>query len=189
MLKILLKSVVLFLIVLSVYLIIHPQSCANMLAGRERMAPVSGAEGTPQHPMAEPKPTITAQPVKENIDQNELFEPQTTNADALQPATATQKAPFAVYDSDCVPGSTGCPTTAKYSQEDYDYAVASRYVELEREYSQRHTIGKDTATELSYIVMDDFGMTPEEWNSFLSRATQTDLFEKARRDLPVQSSK
>lgn len=67
-----------------------------------------------------------------------------------------------------------------YSQEDMDYAVASRYVELENEYAKDKKIGKDTAKEISYKVMDDFELTPQDWEAFLQRATETNLFNKIR---------
>ena len=70
-----------------------------------------------------------------------------------------------------------------YSQEDIDYAIASRYVELENEYAQAKKTTKDTAKEISYQVMDDFELTPEEWEDFLQRATKSNLFDKVRRDV------
>ena len=168
MLKILLKALVLFLIVLSVYLIIHPQACSNLLAGREAW-PVEGEAAEWRHPMAEPQ-NVTDKNKDDWQNRDELFvQEKSEDQNAQKPAETTEPQP-------------------SYSQEDVDYAVASRYVELEREYAHKQPIGKDTAAELSYIVMDDFGMTPAEWESFLQRATAADLFEKARRDLPPETA-
>lgn len=86
-----------------------------------------------------------------------------------------------VFDTNTMKESAA-PVT--YTQEDIDYAIASRYVELEREYSKNKPVGKDTAKEISYIVMDDFELTPKEWESFLSRATASDLFNKVRAEQP-----
>ena len=72
------------------------------------------------------------------------------------------------------------PDTIYYSQEDLDYVVATRYVELENEYAQRQKIGKDTAKEISYMVMDAFELSPEEWEAFLERATKSNLFDQIR---------
>ena len=61
-----------------------------------------------------------------------------------------------------------------------DYAIANRYVELENEYIKQKKDMKKAAQEISYIVMDDFEMTPAEWEAFLQRATVDNLFEKVR---------
>ena len=77
-----------------------------------------------------------------------------------------------------------------YSQDDIDYAIASRYVELENEYAKNNMLGKDTAQEISYIVMDDFELTQQEWESFLQRATESNLFDKIRSEqLPADTAK
>ena len=73
------------------------------------------------------------------------------------------------------------PTT--YSQEDIDYAIASRYVELEQEYAKQNKTGKNVAKEISYMVMDDFEMTQQEWEAFLERATASNLFNKVRTEM------
>ncbi len=76
-----------------------------------------------------------------------------------------------------------------YTQEDIDYAIASRYVELENEYAKNNALGKDTAKEISYIVMDDFELTQQEWESFLQRATASNLFNKIRSEqLPFSTA-
>ena len=72
-------------------------------------------------------------------------------------------------------------TPAKtFTQADIDYAIASRYVELENEYIAKQKDVKKAAKEISYIVMDDFELTPAEWEAFLQRATADNLFEKVR---------
>lgn len=161
MFKILLKAAVLFLIVLSIYLIVNPMACSNMLAGRERITP---AEGTTDRPDGQRERVRTLQD-REDVPDEMLAPSEQENLEGIFD-TNTMKA-----------GQT-------YSQEDMDYAVASQYVELEREYARHHTVGKDTAREISYTVMDNFGMSPAEWEHFLSRATASNLFERARRDLP-----
>ena len=176
MLKILFKALVLFLIVLSVYLIIHPQACSNLLAGREAW-PVEGEAAEWRHPMAEPQQNVTDKNKDDWQMRDELFlQDSSKENESAQDGTQQTSQPTAVQPQ------------PSYSQEDVDYAIASRYVELEREYARKKPVGKDTATELSYIVMDDFGLTPSEWESFLQRATAADLFEKARRDLPAETA-
>ena len=59
-------------------------------------------------------------------------------------------------------------------------------MELENEYAQKNKKGKDAAKEISYIVMDDFELTQQEWESFLQRATQSNLFNKVRSDMKAQ---
>ena len=56
-------------------------------------------------------------------------------------------------------------------------------MELENEYAKLGKTGKDIAKEISYTVMDDFEMTQSEWESFLERATASNLFNKVRKEL------
>lgn len=168
MLKILLKAAVLFLIVISVYIIVNPTACSNMLAGRERSS--AQQDESQNAPTYEQKQTISD---KQN-QPDEMFTP-----------TADQDAHKGIIDTNTLQEEAKNPV---YSQEDIDYAIASRYVELEREYARNHTVGKDTSREISFIVMDDFEMSPAEWESFLSRATANGLFEKVRKELPIAPS-
>ncbi len=168
MLKMLLKAAVLFLIIMSVYLIVNPTACSNMLAGRERSS--SQQEQGQRNPMNEQGQDVSN---KQN-QPDEMFTP-----------TADQAQHQGVIDTNTLQEESKSPV---YSQQDIDYAIASRYVELEREYARNHTVGKDTSREISFIVMDDFEMSPAEWESFLSRATASGLFEKVRKELPVIQS-
>ena len=165
MLKILFKALVLFLIVLSVYLIVHPTACSNMLAGRER-TDLDGYVVDWRHPMAEPSTQIGDGSPNHPIISDELFEFE----EPKEQTKDNQKATTTGDDS-------------AYSQQEVDLAIARRYVELEQEYARKQTVGKDTSREISFIVMDDFEMTAEEWESFLSRANASGLFEKARKEL------
>ena len=169
MVKILLKAAVLFFIILSIYLIVHPSACSNWIAGRETVAPGEGVVVEWQHPMSEQPETLSAPSsvseaaVSENGQGQEgVFDTNTINTEsALQPV---------------------------YSQQDIDYAIASRYVELEREYAQNQPVGKDSSREISFIVMDDFEMSPTEWEDFLTRATAADLFNKIRQEMPLENT-
>lgn len=160
MLKILLKSAILIFIILSVYFIVHPSACSNLMMGR-----VTNPIGN--------------EPVETDMDnRRELLIPQ---GDTPLPATNTQ----GVFDTNTMNEQQ---EGASYSQEDIDYAIASRYVELENEYAQKNTVGKDTAKEISSIVMDDFELTQQEWESFLQRATTSNLFNKVRNEMPPSSA-
>lgn len=178
MVKILLKAAVLLFIVFSIYFIVHPAACSNMMAGREAV-PLSEAERLGlQHPMAEPGQTFSSDGYEDHTDASS--------------GTVTEDGAYAPYndgqgliDTNTMKEMTRQPV---YSQQDIDYAIASRYVELEREYARHHTVGKDTSREISFIVMDDFEMSPAEWESFLSRATASDLFDKVRRELPPETA-
>ncbi len=163
MLKILVKAVILVFIILSVYFIVHPYACSNLMLGRVTNS-------------MEEEPLVT-QPAG---DHSELFTPA-----GDQPLT-TDGAQTGAPEATPADGQD-IPT---YSQADIDYAVASRYVELENEYAKNNLLGKDTAQEISYIVMDDFEMTPQEWEEFLQRATQSNLFDKVRSEqLPTVPAK
>ncbi len=171
MLKILAKAAVLILIVLSVYFIVHPQACSNMLAGRQTRQGAPSNDNELTHPMSEPQPSITDKSQQGILDRDELFN-KPAEQEPTQPSTTT----------------SAQPVQPSFSQEDIDYAVASRYVELEREYTRTKPLTQEASSELSYMVMDDFGMSPAEWQSFMARATASGLFEKARRDLPPDTN-
>ena len=169
MVKILLKTAILLFIIFSIYFIVNPSACSNFLAGRitntDESEPTQtvpyGQHGsmfapTGDGPLKSEQPS-SAKPteVKGIVDTNTL-----TEQAASQPQPAAQ-----------------------YSQADIDYAIASRYVELENEYARNKKVGKDTAKEISYIVMDDFELTQQEWEAFLERATASNLFSKVRAEM------
>ncbi len=162
MLKILFKALILFLIVISVYLIVHPHACSNMLAGRVRTLPEEGVGVEWRHPMEESRQTITDSP-KPAATSDEMFVADQTDEASTKSSTNTVSQPV-------------------YSQAVMDYAIASHYVMLEREYGAGKEIGKDEARKLSYAVMEDFELTPAEWEDFLARATASGLFEKVRKE-------
>lgn len=161
MVKILLKALILILIVVSIYLIVHPAACFNMMTGRQRQD------------AARPAPAS-----KSDREYEELFSPSSSGGKTAEPSAEGSgdlgDNQAGVFDTN----SMKEPFT--YTQEDFDYAVASRYVELEREYAKNNTLGKDATREISHIVMDDFELTPRDWESFLSRATSTNLFNRVR---------
>lgn len=152
-LKILIKAAILVFIILSVYFIVNPYACSNIMLGRVTNS-------------MEVEPYVETQ----TNSHSELFVPT-----GDQPLAAPQEG---VFDTNTM----NAPEIPAYTQEDIDYAVASRYVELENEYAKKNTLGTDTAKEISYIVMDDFELTQQEWESFLQRATETNLFNKVRNE-------
>lgn len=182
MLKILIKAAILVFIILSIYFIVNPSACSNLMLGRV-------VNSTSKEP-------IVSQPLD---DHRELFVPAGDKTQPHQPGSKTDSS-----NQDFAPESADTPATAPavvdtntlteqgnapapaYSQEDIDYAIASRYVELEQEYAQKNKINKDSAKEISYQVMDDFELTPQEWESFLQRATQSNLFNQIRTEMSAQ---
>lgn len=174
MLKILLKSAILVFIILSVYFIVHPSACSNLMLGRvtnytDKQPVVEDASAT----HGELLTPVGDRPL-DGYTRPQRLDPQTTDEELLQenePSVQEEPAPEAQ------PASS---EASAYSQEEIDYAVARRYVELEQEYARLNKIGKDTAKEIAYKVMDDFEMTQQEWEAFLQRATETNLFNKIR---------
>lgn len=166
MAKILLKTAVLLFIVFSIYFIVNPGACSNMMSGQGTASPAAGQSTNEQSPAAEQTETFSAgagtgeEVVVEPSAEEGLIDTNTLTEEAAQPV---------------------------YSQADIDYAIASRYVELEREYSRNQPLGKDASREISFIVMDDFEMSPTEWEGFLQRATASDLFNKVRQEMPPAS--
>ena len=162
MIKIIVKAVILVCIILSIYFIVNPSACSNLLSGRV-------VNSTEQVPVQGPK---------ENT-QSELLTPTGDKPLSNQPAAAGTE----TDNSQPAPVVTGeTSDAATYSQADIDYAIASRYVELENQYAKNHKDTKNAAKDISYIVMDDFELTPAEWEAFLQRATQSNLFEKVRQE-------
>lgn len=161
MIKILSKSAVLLLIIMSVYFIVHPSACSNMMAGRETGGPSVAKDSDS---FSEEKQVIVPpeeDPVEQDLAEVEGIVDTNTLQEANQPV---------------------------YSQEDIDYAIASRYVELEREYARTQPMGKDSSREIAFVVMDDFEMSPAEWESFIARATASNLFDKVRQEMPIVSA-
>lgn len=181
MLKILIKAAILVFIVLSVYFIVNPSACSNLMLGRvvnstdkepvvtepggdhgELFVPAGDRQHRPQRTTSEGEQPAD-NPAATSAGETETGTPIVTDTNSLNEQESAQNSP--------------------YSQEDIDYAIASRYVELENEYAQKNKISKDSAKEISYQVMDDFELTPQEWESFLQRATQTNLFNRIRTEM------
>jgi len=166
--KILVKAFILVCIVLSIYFIVNPSACSNLINGRV----VNSMDETFTQP-------------DRVVPQQELLGPSGDKPEVTQTQEESDVQP--AQDSSFVqPSTTGeetaAPVTSGYSQEEVDAAIASRYVELEREYAKKNLDGKDMAKEISYTVMDDFDLTPSEWEAFLQRATATNLFDKVRQE-------
>jgi hypothetical protein len=169
--KILIKTAILLFIIFSIYFIVNPSACSNFLAGR-----VTNSD--------ESEPTQTV-PYGQH---GEMFAPTgdgplpTDGQPATTPAKPTEVK--GIVDTNTLTEQQAAQQpTAQYSQDDIDYAIASRYVELENEYARKKKVGKDTAKEISYIVMDDFELTQQEWEAFLTRATASNLFNKVRTEM------
>lgn len=158
MIKILLKSVILVFIILSIYFIVNPAACSNLMTGRVT------------NPSAD-APLVTDQ----DNTHSDMFVPA-----GDRPLEYGAPAQTGVMDTNSLQETSVVPA---YSQEEIDYAVASRYVELENAYAKENKKGKDMAKQISYIVMDDFELTQQEWEDFLQRATQSNLFNKVRSDM------
>lgn len=176
MIKIFVKAAILVCIVLSIYFIVNPSACSNLLSGRvvnstEQMPALGPTQNTP-HELLTPTgdQPLVAKPVATD----------TTPLQSISSVSDTNSMPAAQADQPAAPQG---PT---YSQADVDYAIASRYVELENQYASKNKDVKAAAKDISYIVMDDFELTPAEWEAFLQRATQSNLFEKVRAENPAK---
>jgi len=171
--KILIKAAILVCIIFSIFFIVNPSACSNLVNGRV----VNSVEELPTY-------------APKDKTHNELLTPTGDNpleAASAQPApekpTRTEPEKVAVVRDTNTAVADQTSTTDKantFTQADIDYAIASRYVELENEYTAKKKDTKNAAKEISYIVMDDFELTPAEWEAFLQRATADNLFEKVR---------
>lgn len=158
--KIFLKAAVLVLIILSIYFIVHPAACGNFLAGR----------------ITNPADTNPAVQTPAGDHGNVLSPSGDKPLRRMESSPAQEEAVKGISDTNTLQEFA----PAKYTQQDIDLAVAMRYVELEREYSHNKEMGKESAKEIAYIVMDEFELTPEEWEAFLQRATADNLFDRVR---------
>lgn len=157
--KILLKAAVLLFIVLSIYFIVNPSACTNLMLGRIPQDQTETINGGYEHPLSEHRDNIQSGQGNTAVQEQSVEEEMTQDyRDGLQENSVQ-------------------PT---FTQQDIDWAVASRYVELEQEYISRGAVGKDMARDISLVVMNDFEMTSQEWDSFLERATQENLFNRVR---------
>ena len=188
MIKILLKALILVCIILSIYFIVNPAACSNLMSGKV----VNSMEELPTFvPKDKDHSELLTPSGDQPLRQEEKTDKETAQAQpAEQPQSGTEQSqaatqqPVSATTQTAAQSERTVPETPKpgYSVAEMDYAIASRYVELENEYIKQNKDMKKAAQEISYIVMDDFEMTPAEWEAFLQRATVDNLFEKVRQE-------
>lgn len=186
MIKILLKALILICIILSIYFIVNPSACSNLMSGKV----VNSMDKVPTFvpkdqdhrelftPAGDQPIKPDEKPAKTVSDQAQTV-PVTFSTQESAAQTENPVAPE-VVDTNSLAQDAQQTAQATYTQADADYAIAARYVELENEYISKKKDTKNAAKEISYIVMDDFELTPSEWEAFLQRATASNLFEKVR---------
>jgi len=180
--KILIKAAILVCIILSIYFIVNPSACSNLISGRvvnsTEELPTFSPSDKPHRELLTPTadPQLEAKPATTATDEK----PAETPTEEAAPAPVVTDTNSAVADQAATQAEPVQPQAKAFTQADIDYAIASRYVELEKEYTAKKKDTKNAAKEISYIVMDDFELTPAEWEAFLQRATADNLFEKVR---------
>lgn len=192
MLKIILKSIILICIILSIYFIVNPSACSNLLNGRA----VNSREEMPvltpddKHdelftPTGDQPLRPADKPAKITPADGQMPQPQTVVGSQQEQSVSGQTEP-AIQDTpvagilDTNSLQSQAAQLKQRSQAEKDYAIANRYVELEKQYLDQHKDSKNVAKDIAYIVMDDFELTPTEWEAFLQRATAANLFEQVR---------
>ena len=178
MIKILIKALILICIILSIYFIVNPSACSNLMSGKV----VNSMEKVPTFVPKDQDHSELLTPAGDQPAKAEEKPAKTTPAEE-QPANTDETAAPAVTDTHSVQEAQQVAKDAEqsaYTQAQADYAIAARYVELENEYMAQKKDTKNAAKEISYIVMDDFELTPSEWEAFLQRATAENLFDKVR---------
>ncbi len=183
MIKILVKAAVLVCIILSIYFIVNPSACSNLMNGRE-------VNSTEELPTFVPNDKPHSELLTPQGDKGAEKSAQEENAPSASSATQEEVTPNTASTTPAITDTNSTASTDAsvaeqpdhkgFTQADIDYAIASRYVELENEYLSKKKDVKNAAKEISYIVMDDFELTPAEWEAFLQRATADNLFEKIR---------
>ncbi len=201
MIKILVKAAILVCIILSIYFIVNPSACSNLMSGRvvnsmeelPTFVPNDKSHSellTPQgdQPLEQqPAPAPVAEPEEEFAPSHAESAAQPATAEEQPSDSTPEEVPTVTDTNSALEDQIAAQEAAKlaepgkgFTQADIDYAIASRYVELENEYLAKKKDMKNAAKEISYIVMDDFELTPAEWEAFLQRATVDNLFEKVR---------
>ncbi len=182
MIKILIKAAILVCIILSIYFIVNPSACSNLMSGRvvnsmEELPMINPSE-KPHNELLTPAgdPQLETQPAPSVSDDKHIM--LSTEESATAPVVTDTNS--ALADQAVLQEAPDQSQAKTFTQADIDYAIASRYVELENEYTAKKKDTKNAAKEISYIVMDDFELTPAEWEAFLQRATADNLFEKVR---------
>ena len=192
MIKILIKALILICIILSIYFIVNPSACSNLMSGKV----VNSMESVPTFIPKDQDHSELLTPAGDQPVKAEEKPAKTTPAEEqpAQDAAPVQEQPAPAEEQPATPAITDTNSVqevektaqaaekAAYTQEQADYTIASRYVELENEYIAKKKDTKNAAKEISYIVMDDFEMTPSEWEAFLQRATVSNLFDKVRQE-------
>lgn len=179
MIKILLKATLLVCIILLIYFIVNPSACSNLMSGRvvnssEKLAVPAPNEVSHNElltPQGDKGTGELRTPAKVSSDTNSQESSSSVAPVVMDSTQAEEPKPVKQFSA----GNT-------FTQADIDYNIASRYVTLEKEYLAKNEDSKDAAEKIAYIVMDDFSLTPAEWEAFLQRATADNLFEKVRQD-------
>ena len=177
MIKILFKAFVLVCVILSVYFIVNPSACSNLINGRV----VNSMDTSFKQPDPASRKNELLAP---SGDKEEVT--QTNPADTATTTTTTTT--VTTIPADQPEQTKPAVVQSSYTQDEVDFAIASRYVELEQEYAKKKLDTKDMAKDISYTVMDDFDLTPAEWESFLQRATASNLFERIRKEYEQQAA-
>ena len=196
MLKIILKSIILVCIILSIYFIVNPSACSNLINGRvvnsrEEMPGLTTDDAheelftpTGDQPLRPADKPAKISAVDELVAPSGNSSKTVVGTQQAQPAstqTGTTSRTTSVAGISDTNSLQPQPTQLQQrSQTERDYAIASRYVELENQYLAQHKDSKNAAKDIAYIVMDDFKLTPLEWEDFLRRATASNLFEQIR---------
>lgn len=173
MIKILVKAFILVCIILSIYFIVNPSACSNLINGRA----VNSKEEIPTILPDDNKNQEMLTPAGDN---QPLVQEESAPAQTTATPSAEEPTPVVTDTNSTQTQEEPAKQASTFTQADIDYAIASRYVELENEYLAKKQDTKNAAKEISYIVMDDFELTPAEWEAFLQRATTDNLFEKVR---------
>ena len=139
MIKILVKAFILVCIILSIYFIVNPSACSNLINGR--------VVNTTSESFKQQEPTV---------EKSELLGPSGDKTDEQNTENEPTAGEENTAEENTTAGENETDLTSGYTQEEIDRAIANRYVELEREYSQKGMDEKDMAKEISYTVMDDF---------------------------------
>lgn len=179
MIKIIIKALILICIILSIFFIVNPSACSNLMSGRVVNSVEKISTFIPkEQDHSELFTPAGDRPVKTD-EKPAKISPAPANVSPVAPQKPAAPIVPVVTDTNATQDAQTAPQAA-YTQEQADYAIAARYVELENEYIAKKKDTQNAAKEISYIVMDDFELTPGEWEAFLQRATAENLFEKVR---------
>ncbi|WP_424245751.1 hypothetical protein Dip510_000689 [Elusimicrobium posterum] len=174
LLVILAKAALLVIIIMCIFFIAYPQACHNMIVNNI-VEDERDAEIKKDLPPAHEEKDVEQKPITENKPEEEDDSAGRQILIDASKDTPEQKDPSAAQ----TPAAKTLEELKK-EQDDYDYKVAKRFVEVEKEYLKTGPINKDKSLAITEQVMKEFKLTDTEWLEIIAKAEERGWFTELR---------